>query len=101
MSNTWKINQNKNISSTSQSSTKQHIFTSVTVKCLFIVQFSKLKLLHKGGKLLDTSRLKMLSNYRCPNMITKLLIMSSDVNPNCNGYSKCWILSQPFSPCRY
>ncbi len=79
---TWKINQNIspynktqtiiiariivgmtiNISITSQPSTKQYIFTKVDVKCLFMVQFWKLEVLLKGGKLSDTSKFGSVSN---------------------------------------
>ncbi len=38
--------------------TKQHIFTKVPVKCLFMVQYSKLKVPQKAGTLLDKSRLE-------------------------------------------
>ncbi len=50
-----------NISVTNQPSTKQHIFTKVRAKFLFMVRFSKLKLRQKAGKLLDTSGVGLLS----------------------------------------
>ncbi len=49
-------------SSTSSHSTKQHIFTKLHLKCLFMVQFSKLKVVQKAGKWLDTSGLGSVSN---------------------------------------
>ncbi len=51
-----------NTFSISQTHTKQHIITKMPAKCLFIVNFVKLKLLQKAGKLLDISRLGLISN---------------------------------------
>ncbi len=51
-----------NTSGTIQPSTKQHIFTKVHLKCLFMIRFSKLKLVQNAGKLLYTSKLGSVSN---------------------------------------
>ncbi len=55
-----------NTSSTSQPSIKYsikyYIFTNMPVNCLFMVQFSKLKVLQKADTLLDTSRLGSIWN---------------------------------------
>ncbi len=74
-----------NTSSTSQPSTKQHIFTKLPVKCSIMVLFSKLKLLQKAGQLLDTLIRNDIESG-CQN-IAKLLIVSSDASSSTGPFN--------------